>query len=93
VVTHLTTSSPVKGLSYGERTGSRAGLYLWSYVEEMQTASFVSWMLTRVSARRNLKNINTVPSNNPHHGLVTTRMTKSTHSWQHLIGNTTTNSH
>jgi hypothetical protein len=50
VVTHLTTSSPVKGLSYGERTGSRAGLYLWSYVEELQTASFVSWMVTRVSA-------------------------------------------
>jgi hypothetical protein len=32
VVTHLTTNPPVKGLSCGERTGSRVFLCLWSYV-------------------------------------------------------------
>ena len=32
VVTHPTTSLAVTGLSMGERTGSRAFQYLWSYV-------------------------------------------------------------
>ncbi|KAF1942817.1 hypothetical protein EJ02DRAFT_344672, partial [Clathrospora elynae] len=32
VVTHLTTSPPVRGLTCGERTGSSVLLYLWSYV-------------------------------------------------------------
>lgn len=35
MVTHLTTSLPVEGLSCGERTGSGVILRLWSYVEEM----------------------------------------------------------
>jgi hypothetical protein len=38
MVTHLTTNPPVKGLSCGERTGSGAALYLWSYVKE-----FLRW--------------------------------------------------
>ena len=33
MVTHLTTSLPVEGLSCGERTGSRFFLRLWSYVK------------------------------------------------------------
>jgi hypothetical protein len=42
MVTHLTTNPPVKDLSYGERTGSRAALYLWSYVKEMSCWLFIS---------------------------------------------------
>ncbi|KAF1830698.1 hypothetical protein BDW02DRAFT_506972, partial [Decorospora gaudefroyi] len=34
VVTHLTTSPPVEGLTCGEQTGSGALLRLWSYVKE-----------------------------------------------------------
>jgi hypothetical protein len=36
VVTHLTTSPPVKGLTCGERTGSSVLLNLWSYVKECE---------------------------------------------------------
>jgi hypothetical protein len=36
VVTHLTTSPPVKGLTCGEQTGSSILLYLWSYVKVLE---------------------------------------------------------
>jgi hypothetical protein len=37
VVTHLTTSPPVRCLNRAERTGSLVFNVLWSYVEEMGT--------------------------------------------------------
>jgi hypothetical protein len=41
VVTHLTTNPPVKGLSCGERTGSRVFLCLWSYVAVFGMLNFL----------------------------------------------------
>ena len=35
MVTHLTTSPPVEGLTYGDQTGSSFVIRLWSYVEEI----------------------------------------------------------
>ena len=36
VVTHLSTSPAITGLTRGERTGSRIFQYLWSYVMTLQ---------------------------------------------------------
>lgn len=42
VVTHLTTSQPVRCLSKAERTGSPVLIVLWSYVEELDVvASYI----------------------------------------------------
>ena len=41
VVTDPTTNPALPGLSWGERTGSRVFLEVWSYVLAMVAASFI----------------------------------------------------